>query len=124
MFKTKTYIILFTLLLIIATAFSIYFYNTDIKKNIVVIKSDNEIAKKINLSTVTSPYTFTIENNDGINTIYVSKGEIYVKEASCPDKVCVNHGPLKNNFSPIVCLPNKLIIEFYNDNNDIDTVSR
>ena len=58
-----------------------------------------------------SDETFRVESENGYNTICISDGEISVIEASCPDKMCINHGALKTEYLPIVCLPNKLIIE-------------
>ena len=31
-------------------------------------------------------------------------------KASCPDQVCVKHGFLSSKATPIVCLPNKIVI--------------
>jgi len=35
---------------------------------------------------------------------------IYVKDASCPDKVCEKTGKISENGQNIVCLPNKVVI--------------
>ena len=36
----------------------------------------------------------------------------HVTDAGCPDKICVNHGELRTEMLPIVCLPNRLIITY------------
>lgn len=82
----------------------------------------------IDLDTVTEPYTFEIKGEDGAsNTIEVRPGEIAVISASCPDKVCVHMGFIKNEMLPISCLPNKLIIRIENNHasqaDDPDAVS-
>lgn len=51
------------------------------------------------------------------NRIQIENHEIFVSEAECPDHTCIKLGKLTN--SPIVCLPNKLIIEF-TGTDDID----
>ena len=64
--------------------------------------------------------------NGGYNIVEVRKGKVSVTEASCPDKVCVNHGPTDQTADPIVCLPNKLVVRVLapgDDPNQLDGVS-
>ena len=50
-----------------------------------------------------------IESENGTNLLVISGGEAYMKEASCPDKVCVRSGKL-TSLEPIVCLPNGVVV--------------
>ena len=44
--------------------------------------------------------------------------------ASCPDKVCVHRGKLSEKASPIVCLPNRVLIQYQdNKGGDVDAVT-
>ena len=64
--------------------------------------------------------------NGGYNIVEVREGKVSVTEASCPDKVCVNHGPTDQTADPIVCLPNKLVVRVLapgDDPNQLDGVS-
>ena len=54
----------------------------------------------------------TVEGPAGENTVTVAGGEVFVSQADCPDQVCVLHGPLRRTGGPIVCLPNRLSIEW------------
>lgn len=45
------------------------------------------------------------------NTIEVEHSRIRVASADCPDQVCVKTGWIEDGTVPIVCLPNKLVIE-------------
>ena len=63
--------------------------------------------------------TIEVEYQGSKNIIEIKDHRIYVKEADCPDQTCVKMGELKSGAAPIVCLPNKLIIEFTEDD-DID----
>ena len=54
------------------------------------------------------------------NTIQIKDKQISIIEADCPDKTCVNMGILKSAFTPIVCLPNHLVIQYVNDDKEID----
>ena len=47
----------------------------------------------------------------GSNTVTVKDGKIAVTDASCPDHYCMKRGYCDGG-TAIVCLPNKLVIEF------------
>ncbi|MBO5060551.1 MAG: NusG domain II-containing protein [Clostridia bacterium] len=55
------------------------------------------------------------------NTVAIENGEVYMKSASCPDKLCVHQGIISSSSEKIVCLPNKVIVEV-SKKSDIDTV--
>ena len=48
----------------------------------------------------------------GNNFVYIvsEKDQIWVTDASCPDKVCINTGRINKLGQSIVCLPNKTVI--------------
>ena len=85
------------------------------------ITLDGELVEEIDLSAVTEPYTFTLEGPGGFtNTIQVEHGRIRVLEAGCPDQVCVNQGYISDGTVPIVCLPNRLVIEIVGGGDSLD----
>lgn len=89
-----------------------------------VIRQDNKVISKIDLSAVTSPYEFTVTDSaGGSNTIRVENGKIAVIDADCPDKICVSRGYISTSVLPIVCLPHKLTITIEDGKGDIDAVS-
>ena len=55
--------------------------------------------------------------------VEIKDGKIRVSEAECPDKTCVRTGWLSSSAMPIVCLPNHLIIEFEDENSEIDALA-
>lgn len=116
------------ILLILGIAGSFAVLNTQTSQNITAdIYQHGELIRSINLSDVTESYTFDIEGPDGAyNTIEVRPGEIAVIDASCPDKVCVNMGFIRNSALPITCLPNELVIRIEDGSSDdgIDGISR
>lgn len=57
------------------------------------------------------------------NIIQIKDKQISIIEADCPDKICVNMGILKSAFTPIVCLPNHLVIQYVNDDEKIDATA-
>lgn len=48
------------------------------------------------------------------NTVQIQDGKICVQAAECPDQTCVHMGYLSDSGLPIVCLPNRLVIQFSN----------
>jgi hypothetical protein len=58
---------------------------------------------------------------NGTNTAVIENGCVYMKSATCPDKLCVRQGKAHDGSKKIICLPNKVIIEVVK-NSEIDTV--
>ncbi len=53
--------------------------------------------------------------NGGTNLLIIEDGAVYLKEASCPDKLCVNQGKISRRGESIICLPNEVIVEINSD---------
>ena len=65
---------------------------------------------------------FTIESSGGgTNTVTVKNGAIAVTAADCPDHYCMARG-FCDGGTPIVCLPNRLVISFAGDQ-DVDALA-
>ena len=80
---------------------------------VVHITQDGILLYEIDLEKETAQRYIDITAEDGtlLNRICIEPGRIRVEEANCPDQVCVNQGWIKDSALPIVCLPNKLILE-------------
>ena len=83
--------------------------------NTVGVYQDGALVKKIFLPHTGETETFEISGVAGGNTIEVSKDGVRVVSAGCPDKLCVAHGYLESGTEPIICLPNRLVIRFMED---------
>ena len=91
--------------------------------NVARIFQEGAQIKRLDLSAVTEPYSFTVESGAGINIIAVENGRIRVLEADCPDGLCVRQGWISSGSMPIVCLPHELIIQLDNGNSqELDAV--
>ena len=89
------------------------------------ITQNGELVAEIDLSKLTGPYTFPVDGEDGQwNSIVAEPGRIRVLEATCPDQVCVNQGWISDSSLPIVCLPNKVIIEIVGGEGELDAVAK
>ena len=84
------------------------------------ITRDGVLLEEIDLDRVAEPYSITLEDGSGTNTVQVEKGRIRVSEADCPDQVCVSQGWISNGTAPIVCLPHKLMIEITGTGGELD----
>ncbi len=87
------------------------------------IYSENALVQVIDLTAVEEPYSFTIgDKNEDYNIIEVRHNSIGITAASCSDRVCMNTGFIETNLVPVVCLPNKLVIEIHTENTSNETV--
>ena len=109
--STKFWVIVIAGVLLLSAAASVFVLLYHGTGNTVSVSHDGKVIKRINLDTVTSPYEFTVTGGNGSNTVRVEQGRISVVDASCPDHVCVNTGWISDGAIPIVCLPNKLVIQ-------------
>ncbi len=90
-------------------------------KSVVNITRDGELLYSFDLGT-TDDQTFVIEYENSSNTVEIKDGKIRISEAECPDGVCVRTGWLSSSAIPIVCLPNHLVINFADENSEVDAV--
>ena len=55
------------------------------------------------------------------NILVIQDGQAYVREASCPDQICVHHKKIRNEGESIVCLPHKFVITITHDDTLAET---
>jgi len=113
----KRWIFLFSVLILFAVLLLI-FQTTKSTSDCIVISQDGQILKEIDLHTVSEPFEMTVYFNDRFNTIHITDKTAYVSHADCDNQLCIEHGPLEKNGSPIVCLPNRLVIRWQNSQVD------
>lgn len=123
--KHKSFIVIFMIILTICVALTYIGTNFSSAGTIAEVYSGGALMHEINLSEVSDCYELPIQMEGHKNIILVEKGKISIKEANCPDKLCVRQGAIKNSSYPIVCLPNEVIIKIKGINaNTPDAVSR
>ena len=89
------------------------------KGSIVVVRQGSHVVETIDLSRVKEPYILDL----GTNKIYVDSTGVCMESASCSDKLCVKQGRLEAGPGAIVCLPNRIMIEFTETEDDLDAVA-
>lgn len=68
---------------------------------------------------------FRIELKTGeYNLLCIEDGKAYMKNADCPDQICVHHQAISNVGETIVCLPHKVVLKVIADDGsqEIDMV--
>ena len=105
--KTKYWIALVAVLLVFCIGISLLTLNGETASR-AKITSGGKLICVVDLSV---DQEFAVETEDGYNVVTVSNGKIAVTEASCPDHYCMARG-FCNSGTQIVCLPNRLVIEF------------
>lgn len=118
--KNRIWIIVFSVLAVLCLGAWLFISNISSTSRIVEIYQNGSLVEKIDLNSVTNEREITLSGEHGTNIILISNGHIKMKSADCPDKLCVKHGELKNSYSPIVCLPNKVVVKFENSTDGVD----
>lgn len=118
--STKFWILLVAIILLLSGVAAGIIYLSHGAGTVACVYQDGVLIEKINLDTVTKPYSFTVTwEGGGKNTVTVETGRICVSEADCPDQICVRTGWMSAGLTPIVCLPNHLSIRIQSDDADI-----
>lgn len=102
----------------------VYLRGQQVERPMVHITLNGLKQMELDLEQVDEPYSFTVDGPGGFsNTIQVEHGRIRVESAGCPDQVCVNQGWISDGTVPIVCLPNKLVIEIKGGGGELDAAN-
>ena len=112
--KTSFWVILIAAVALLAGVAAVWLQIRGAGATIANIYQDGVCIRSIDLSSLTETVPFTVEGPAGTNTIEAEHGRIRVSHAECPDQVCVEMGWRSDGASPIVCLPNKLVIRLEN----------
>ena len=90
------------------------------------IYQEGELLASFPLDGFDAPYRFTVTGENGcVNELEIRSGSIGMVSADCPDKLCVHQGFIDRPGLPIVCLPNRLVIQLRRaDPEEIDAIAR
>ena len=81
--------------------------------------------KEYGIYSLLEEQTITIGEGDKKNIIEIKGGKAYMKEASCPDQLCVDQNEICFDKEAIICLPNKVVVTVISDvESDLDAVIR
>lgn len=124
MSKNAKIILALLALVVAASAAFLLMGREEPQRPVARITVNGTLVNEVDLTSSSLPQTFTYEGPGGFaNTIVAEPGRIRVESAGCPDQVCVNQGWISDGTVPIVCLPNKLIIEITGGGDGLDAAT-
>ncbi len=118
MFKKKADFILIIILVLLALGSYLIYALPNGEPDKVVVRVDGEITDTFLLEE-----NGTYSLNNGTNILVIEDGKAWLKEANCPDKLCVKQGKISKVNQCITCLPNKLTVTVEGKNSDVDLIN-
>ena len=106
--KKRNDIILIAVLLLLTAAGLLLFNALKVGGDTVVVLIDGKESASYLLSV---DKEVVIETENGKNVLVIKDKIAFVKEADCPDGICVEHRPVSKVGETIVCLPHSLVIK-------------
>lgn len=65
-----------------------------------------------------------IEGNYGENLLVIGNGKAFIKEADCPDRLCVKQKAISRQGESLICLPHRLVVTVEGaPDSDVDAVA-
>ena len=116
----KKWILIFSALILAMAGIWLLLVHRGGEARVVTVSGESGILRTIDLASAPDEEFVITDSKGGTNVICIENGEIFIKEADCPDGICVEHGPLKKNGTPIVCLPHQLVIRWADDASEVD----
>jgi hypothetical protein len=106
-------------IIIINVFFILYGGRNAVDKNskTAYIYSNNELVREYVLTDDVKDEV-KIESDTGFNILHIENGEIWIHDASCPDKICIHQGKISQDGEIIVCLPNRMLIKIVDNSSD------
>lgn len=124
--KHRCFFIVFAAIIFLCIALTALIYGRECGQ-VAKIYADGELVQSVDLKNIDVSYEIPIDYDGRENTILVERGQISMKSANCPDNLCVKQGAIHNGFYPIVCLPNKIVIQIdggIRENDAPDAISK
>lgn len=110
MIKTRTWVLVILAIFALCALSGVFIRLGSGSASIANIYQSGDCLYSIDLSKVDDPYELVIQGASGSNTVRVERGRICIIRADCPNQDCVRSGWISNGATPIVCLPNELVI--------------
>lgn len=74
---------------------------------------NNKVVKTLPLN---KDITYTINTDDNQkNVLQIKNGTAFIRDANCPDKLCVHQKAISKEGETLVCLPHKVIVKIRTD---------
>lgn len=109
--KVKAYgkdILLILVIFGIGVSLLAYTYLGKQNHPVVAVRVDGKVVQEFLLD---DSIQYKIEGIGGTNTLCIDEGSVWLKEADCPDQICVQTGKIRYAGQSIICLPHKVVVE-------------
>ena len=84
-----------------------------------IVKVDGEVIKTCSLE---EDQVFWLPGKT--NEVSIQNGEVSMKEADCPDQICVRQKAISKEGESIICLPNKVVVSIVGgEEKELDAVT-
>ncbi len=102
---------LFIILLVVASFAGLKWMGRGSEFNQVIVEVDNALWGTYDLPIGSDTKEILIDLGDGTyNELILTSSGVSIKEASCPDQLCVSAANINIPGQTIVCLPNKVVV--------------
>ena len=108
----------FAVAAVLILAFAIFLAPMLANRSADYVKITADSGEQIFLLSKNSEYVVT--SNGYSVTVRVQDREVWVEQATCADKVCVNSGKISHGGQVIVCAPALISIEMIGEKGDVD----
>lgn len=96
-------------------------FNSNSENLSCVIRVEGEVVYSVSLYGLDGETVYEVNGELPI-TVVMSSSCVYVKSASCPDKLCEHTGKITRPGQSIVCLPAKVSVTLESNNSNLDAV--
>ena len=95
---------------VLSTAAAVFFFQVKNRTSGTVYAIVEQDSKELMRLPLSEPGEYRISDGDSYNVIEITEGGVRMKEADCPDQICVSRGLIQKSGQSIVCLPHRLVI--------------
>lgn len=106
--KKRNDILLLVGLLLVATIATFFLNFFSNEGQILQIYQDNQLIGEYSLK---QDREIVWDTEWGYNIIEIKNKAVRIKEADCPDNICVAHYPISLSTQTIICLPHRLVLK-------------
>jgi len=118
---------IFAVALIMVGLLGMYAMGTQGGDKSVVVELDGQEVYSCRVYKGMAPVEFRVDAGNGqYNIVLITYEEVKIKEANCPDQVCVKSGPIRHAGQAIVCLPHRVVVKItagHEETPDVDDIA-
>ncbi|MBR5502689.1 MAG: NusG domain II-containing protein [Oscillospiraceae bacterium] len=116
--KLSADVLLIAAMLLLAGVLYLVFASNSAAAQGVVVRIDGEDVAKYSLYE-NGEYSL----NGGSNILVIENGYAWLRDANCPDSLCVKQGKISRTGQVITCLPNRLTVTVYGGEQEVELFS-